>query len=144
MADFDTRVRHEANGCWRYLGPITNAGYGMFHDVGIKKRVLAHRFAFERDHSLTLPPRSARVCLDHLCRNRWCVNPGHLELVTYRENLLRGAGTQAARNVAKTRCPEGHDLSGMNLYTNPRTGRRHCRTCRKAHDRRARQEGRKH
>jgi len=68
--------------------------------------------------------------LDHLCRNRTCCNPAHLELVTGRENLLRG-DTLAAANAAKTHCIQGHPLADDNLYV-ANNGARTCRTCQRA------------
>jgi hypothetical protein len=65
--------------------------------------------------------------IDHLCRNRRCVNPEHLEAVTHRENMVRG-DTFAARNAAKTHCSKGHPLSGENLV-NQKRGDRVCRIC---------------
>jgi hypothetical protein len=77
------------------------------------------------------PPPGTEV--DHLCRNRHCVNPEHLEAVPHRTNVLRGAAP-TARNATKTHCPQGHPLEGENLYRY-RDGRRQCRTCRTAHNR---------
>ena len=65
--------------------------------------------------------------LDHLCRNRKCVNPKHLESVTHRENILRGE-TIMAENARKTHCWRGHPLSGKNLKLKP-NGHRQCRAC---------------
>lgn len=63
--------------------------------------------------------------LDHLCRNRWCINPTHLEPVTHAENVRRGEGGIRERN--RTRCPSGHLYEGANLIV--RDGRRYCRMC---------------
>jgi len=52
--------------------------------------------------------------VDHLCRDRACCNPAHLEAVSQRENILRGTGF-SARNAAKAMCPQGHPYSGVNL-----------------------------
>jgi hypothetical protein len=65
--------------------------------------------------------------LDHLCRVRACVNPGHLEPVTHRVNTLRGE-TVAARNARATHCPAGHPYDEVNTYAD-RLGRRSCREC---------------
>lgn len=65
--------------------------------------------------------------LDHLCRNRGCINPDHLEPVTCRENLLRGQTFQA-RNAAKTHCPHGHGYDEGNTRFN-KDGSRACRSC---------------
>jgi hypothetical protein len=72
--------------------------------------------------------------IDHLCRNPSCSNPNHLEAVTRRENILRGAGPTAlkARNAAITHCPKGHEYSTENtrLSKNKKgVVRRHCKIC---------------
>lgn len=67
--------------------------------------------------------------LDHLCRNRRCVNPDHLEAVPGRINTLRGLGP-TAKNARKTHCPNGHSLSEDNLHNN-KNGYRVCATCKR-------------
>ena len=112
-------------GCW--LWPTVNArtGYGSIRVAGRGSRMaLAHRVSYE----LHVGPIPEGLHLDHLCRNRGCVNPEHLEPVTCRENILRGVGF-AATNAVKTHCPAGHPLDGANLYVCPR-GTRKCRACR--------------
>jgi hypothetical protein len=77
------------DGCWRWGGATTPKGYGVFttrQRESRRRAYLAHRTAWEL---LRGPIEDGRQ-LDHLCRNRWCVNPDHLEPVTCRENIRRG------------------------------------------------------
>lgn len=70
--------------------------------------------------------------LDHLCRNRACVNPAHLEEVSHHENMLRGTAP-AANNARMTHCVNGHPLVDGNLYrASTRPGARYCKICCKA------------
>jgi hypothetical protein len=69
-----------------------------------------------------------------LCRNRWCVNPDHLDPVTRRENLHRGLTIPAAHS-AKTHCPQGHPYDAANTYRY--RGMRMCLTCRREHTRKS-------
>lgn len=112
-------------GCWVWTACLGGGGYGKYWGGATIGRVMvAHRFAYE---SLVGPVPDG-LQLDHLCRNRACVNPAHLEPVTVRENLLRGVGPSAQAALA-THCPDGHPYSGENLYLSPR-GDRGCKTCR--------------
>jgi hypothetical protein len=120
--------------CWPWAASLTEHGYGRFYYRG--RVMMAHRFSWLLAHG----PVADGLMLDHLCRNRRCVNPAHLEVVTNRENLLRGE-TFAARNAEKTHCPQGHSLSGPNLYVCPR-GKRQCRSCRRSQLRAFRARGR--
>lgn len=122
-----SRVEHSGD-CWLWTGATAN-GYGRIRIGG--RSVSTHRAAYE----LLIGPIPDGLQIDHLCRNKLCCNPAHLEPVTVRENLLRG-DTFNARNAAKTVCHLGHPLSGDNLYI--AVGRRHCRTCRREASRRRR------
>lgn len=110
-------------GCWPWLGAV-RTGYGRFA-VQQKRLVQAHRFAYE----LLVGPIPDGLELDHLCRNRACVNPDHMEPVTSRVNTLRGT-SPAARNAVKTHCDAGHPLSPENTYV--WNGQRACKTCRRS------------
>ena len=96
-------------------------GYGQLD------RTLAHRLSYEA--FVGVIPDGLTV--DHLCRNRWCVNPWHLEPVTGLENGRRGESPWA-KNGRKTQCKRGHALTPDNVYIT-RTGSRSCRACMDMH-----------
>ncbi len=111
------------DGCWIFTGR-TLRGYGYFSIKG--DLILAHRFSYLASHG-TIPFGKQ---LDHLCRNRSCVNPAHLEAVTGRVNCLRGNGPTAV-NARKTDCVNGHTFSKTNTHKRFRNGYwvRACRQC---------------
>lgn len=130
--EFTRRVPPEPEGpddCQEWGGNIRKAdGYGEF--CYANTRVLAHRAAYE----LNVGPISDELQIDHLCRNRACVRPDHLEAVTQQVNIARGEVGLAtgAKQRAKTHCPRGHPYAGPNLITVTRKTRnpeRRCRTC---------------
>lgn len=73
--------------CWEWTPPVGNHGYGEFARQGERRTVLAHRYAYE----LLVGPIPDGLEIDHLCRNKACVNPDHLEPVTKSENARRAA-----------------------------------------------------
>lgn len=109
------------NGCWDWASSMYQSGYGRFMHGG--KQFRAHRVAYE----MNVGPAPIGFDVDHLCRNRRCVNPAHLELVTHQENVLRGSGPTAV-NAAKTHCIHGHEFTPENTKVGPR-GNRQCRAC---------------
>lgn len=110
----------QESGCWEWQGAITSSGYGTWW---VNKRLTpAHRVMYER-HKGAIPEG---LDLDHLCRNRKCVNPDHLEPVTRQENWRRGIAGQW--QTIKTECPKGHPYNARNTrYT--KQGWRVCRVC---------------
>lgn len=117
IARFWAKVDRTASGCWEWMAFRKPSGYGQY-SAG-KRRLAAHRVAY----ILTVGHPPADLDLDHLCRNRGCVNPDHLEPVTRRENLRRGIG-----HGSETHCPQDHPYTEDNIYRE-RDGSRKCRTC---------------
>ena len=107
-ARFDKYV-NKTDGCWVWIGGISSAGYGRFHLNGGQH---AHRVSYEL-HVGKIPKG---LVLDHLCRNRACVNPSHLDPVSLVENIKRGDhyGKGWHRNV--THCSKGHEYTAENTY----------------------------
>jgi hypothetical protein len=104
------------NGCWEWQGALTEAGYGEF--MLNRKPVYAHRHCYE----LLVGPVPKRKELDHLCRNRKCCNPAHLEPVTRKVNAERGAWAM------RTHCKNGHAFTPENTAYWGKHGRS-CKAC---------------
>jgi hypothetical protein len=98
-------INGKTSPCWIWQGTMHDKGYGLFSYKGRSYR--AHRISLKLA-GVELPLKTT-VHPDHLCPNRRCVNPLHLEPVTARENTLRGEGI-SARNARKTHCKRGHEL----------------------------------
>lgn len=110
------------SGCWEWQHGIRGSlGYGAFWFNG--KQHNAHRFSYE----IFKGKIPENLVIDHLCKNPKCVNPNHLEVVTTKENLLRG-NTFQAKNAKKTHCPRGHEYNKENTYISKR-GYRQCKKC---------------
>lgn len=116
------RIEVAESGCWNWLGYISATGYGNVHFDGRDLRI--HRVVYEA----LVGPIPTDLVIDHLCRNRGCCNPQHLEAVTFTENVRRGAPAQ------KTRCVNGHPYDEKNTYRRP-NGQRDCRACIRARQR---------
>jgi hypothetical protein len=112
--------------CWIWKGRITDLGYGEFYPYD-RSIVKAHRYSYVLKNG----PIPNGKELDHLCRNRACVNPDHLELVTHRENILRGIAPSSV-NAKKNACIHGHLFVPENTkmeLTPEGTPARRCRIC---------------
>ena len=99
---FWAKVVKTETDCWEWTGALNSRGYGCVGIAG--KGYLTHRVAYEA----LVAPIPQGLTIDHLCRNKVCCNPAHLEPVTLAENVRRAA-------VLITHCPRGHELAGDNL-----------------------------
>lgn len=118
-ANVFTRLRFMENGCVEFTGHKSR-GYGKAWDG------TANRFTHRLVYEMLVGPVPAGLELDHLCRNRACCNPSHLEPVTHQENTRRSEGPTAV-NARKTRCKNGHPLI--------EGSRDRCKVCRNENDR---------
>ena len=112
------------SGCWIWDGMVNMKGYGKISING--NVILAHRYFYEQLRG----PIPVGLFPDHLCRVPPCVNPAHLEIVTMRENTLRGIGP-TARYAKATHCIHGHAFTEENTYysNTPYGVRRKCYAC---------------
>ena len=115
------------NGCWNWIGSKQSAGYGQIclgsRSDNSRHYIYVHRFAYE----LLKGPIPENLTIDHICRNRACVNPEHLQEVTSKVNILRGNG-HTAINALKTHCIHGHPVDLFNTQYRL-NGRRRCIIC---------------
>lgn len=134
---FAANLAISPTGCWEWQGRRDPAGYGRFSDGKRYGTNITHRIAYM---ALVGPIPNGKE-IDHLCRNRACANIAHLEPVTHRENLQRGA------QGAKTHCDWGHPLSGDNVVMRYRKNGIHtyrqCRACLQRRNREQIKRGRK-
>jgi hypothetical protein len=128
-------AKADSASCWEWQGSQRGQGYGVFHTKQTGS-IGAHRVAYMAVKGEV--PENYQ--LDHLCRNRACCNPDHLEPVTSKVNTLRGVGPTAV-NSAKTHCIRGHRLDAPHVRIKRKADgvERVCRLCHNANVRASRQ-----
>lgn len=117
------KFQKNKSGCWEWAGYVGKHGYGQVTIKG--KSFKAHRLSY----LLHKGELTSGLEIDHLCRNRKCINPQHLEEVTKKENQRRGLSV-SGKNFRKKECANGHLFSEMNTYIRP-DGGRSCKICRR-------------
>lgn len=129
---FAEKVALTESGCLEWIGGKTVTGYGQIYagtDAPVVK-YMAHRWSYE--HHVGPIPDGLEI--DHLCGNRACVNPDHLEPVKHAENLMRSDGFSAV-HAKKTHCLNGHEFTAENTRQRKGRGGRECRACCRDRDR---------
>ena len=134
---FESKIVRRESGCWEWSGAhFQTTGYAIFNVPSPKdgrwRPATAHRIGYQ----LFVGPIPDGLNIDHLCRNRGCVNPAHLEPVQQRTNMLRGDAPSAI-SVRTNRCQRGHEFTPQNTHVRIRNGKpkRDCRECVRERDR---------
>lgn len=117
--------------CWLWAGSVHDNGYGYFKYKG--KMRSAHRLSY----TFHVGPIQAPLQIDHLCRNKLCVNPFHLETVTAKENTKRNPNHISVKKIFKLVCINGHrlDLAENIGYLNKSKNKKRCKTCHRNRER---------
>lgn len=124
---FDEKIERHESGCWLWTGFVDKAGYARIREAGRSSPVLyAHRYSYER--FVGQIPDGLHI--DHLCRVKRCVNPGHLEPVTREENLRRGKRPYQVRAIS-IRCGRGHPRGEHTLFRRSTGQVVYCKACRR-------------
>lgn len=129
---FLSKISAKDDGCWVWIGSISDKGYGIYHHKG--KRRPAHRASYDMFVGFI----EKNTVIDHTCRNRSCVNPDHLREVSSNVNSLENTNSHIAKFAGKTHCINGHEFTEENtvvksvgVYGGIQRG---CRICRKDSD----------
>lgn len=116
------------SGCYLFIGAVGPNGYGR---LGVGSRGSGTIYAHRASYEIHVGPIPHGLTIDHLCRNKLCVRPAHLEAVTATENTRRAA-------VVKTSCPQGHPINDLNTQQGVGRAGRQCRVCSREYKRRLR------
>lgn len=117
---FDERISPcPTTGCWLWLRAVHTQGYGVFGGLNRTTRY-AHRAFWEAANGHI--PKG--LVIDHICRNRLCVNPDHMRVVTRRENNVHNSDSMAALWASRQSC---HKCGAA--FTRDDRGRRRCVPC---------------
>lgn len=126
LSNFLDKIDFEAdNGCWEWTGCTNENGYGLITSKHFKERRV-HRLAY-----IVLKGEIPNgLVIDHLCKNRICCNPDHLEVVTRGENVRRGVGGEVTGKLKKSQkfCKHGHEYTLENTRFT-KEGWRECKKC---------------
>lgn len=126
----DNCIPEPNTGCWLWTGYVNNRGYGQ---ANFKNKFYpAHRLSLKAFDDIDLPSGSAVLQVDHMCRERSCVNPRHLRIVNPITNVLSKASKCIAKiNKTKTHCKFGHAFTPTNTYRRENWGEsgRQCKAC---------------
>lgn len=123
---FLSRIRiNKENECWEWQGALDKNGYGHYSPrvYGKKSRYLAHRISY----SIFVKQLTPGLLIDHICRNKKCVNPDHIREVTPQVNMIENSESITYLNHIKTHCIRGHEFTPEN--TRIQTDGRYCRAC---------------
>jgi hypothetical protein len=142
-ARFLLKIDRTIGGCWNWLAGLGEKGYGQFAvintDIPFREN---GRYVNRRAHSWSyehfVGPVPKGKVVRHLCHNRVCVRPEHLEVGTHKDNMQDAIAANRMFNQKKTHCKHGHEFTEENTIFRPNPdGRRwrHCRTCRAARKR---------
>ena len=131
LAKFQGRYRVTVDGCWEWTRYVDKrSGYGRWD----------HLWAHRVSYTLHVGPIQPGMAIDHLCRNKVCVNPAHLEAVSPGTNFMRSMHRSAVTHATDI-CKRGHELTPENTYLRPDgSGIRQCRACIRLRNSRAWQE----
>jgi hypothetical protein len=121
-------VPNQPSCCWEWTGALTDRGYAEVSLDGLVFK--SHRVAYS-DLIESVPTDKM---IDHLCRNRKCVNPDHLQIASDKMNVRTGFSPSGV-HARKTHCPQGHPYDNVNTYWWNGTNRQ-CKTCKREHDKR--------
>lgn len=113
--------------CWEWTSVKTEKGYGRY-SIYPNRAQYAHRLVWVLCGNL-IP---SELVLDHICKNRGCVNPNHLRLVTLRQNTLENSDSISAKNLKRSGCKNGHPYTKSNLQKTSKY--RRCVKCQKINE----------